>query len=255
MASSNGWFVGYAVWTWEKNAMEVTEEEIPKISILYQDDALIVINKPSGIAVHRGWDRDKYFAMTLTRDMIGQYVYPVHRLDKPTSGALIFLLESSLVAPLQTSFQEGDVQKHYITLTRGVAPEEGIFERQLRSKGKSEGPYVDAMTTFRRHFVFENRYSVVSAFPKTGRLHQIRRHFKQASLHLIGDVKYGKGEHNRIFRERFDLHRLALHALEITFPHPVSGEMIHIYAPPPDDIHMPFARMGVPEDIWKAQLG
>ena len=73
-----------------------------------------------------------------------------------------------------------------------------------------------AVTAFRRLAIFE-RYALVEARPRTGRRHQIRRHFKHLSHPLIGDVRYGKGEHNRLFRERFGLHRLALHALELAF--------------------------------------
>jgi tRNA pseudouridine65 synthase len=106
------------------------------------------------------------------------------------------------------------------------------------------GPRVPAVTEFRRLGVFE-RYAWMEVVPRTGRLHQIRRHFKHISHPLIGDVRYGKGEHNRLFRERFGLHRLALHALELAFAHPEDGQPVRIVAPVPEDLAGPLAAMGL----------
>ena len=134
---------------------------------------------------------------------------------------------------LQELFETGRIEKRYLALVRGITPEAGVIDHPLpRSR---EGPRVPAVTEYRRLATFE-RYSLVEAFPKTGRLHQIRRHFKHISHPLIGDVRYGKGEHNRYFRERFGLHRLALHAAELAFVHPTTGEKLRIDAPLPEEL-------------------
>jgi len=186
--------------------------------------------------------------MTLLRNALGRFVYPVHRLDRGTSGALLFTLSSEVARALQESFMAGRVEKRYLALVRGITPEEGIIDspvpRSPKSTRAAQGERVPATTEFRRLGTFE-RYSLVEAIPKTGRPHQIRRHLKHITHPLVGDVRYGKGEHNRLFRERFGLHRLALHAWRLTLPHPVSGEPLVITAPLPEDLRGPFGEMGL----------
>ena len=222
----------------------MTQTSDNELEVLYRDDDLVVINKPSGLLVHRGWDNDKVVAMTLIRDLVGHHVYPVHRLDRPTSGALIMALHKTAARALSTDFEHGRVAKAYLALVRGVTPERGIIDPPVPKKPKGER--VPAVTTYERQFTFE-RYSWVAAWPKTGRLHQIRRHLKHITHPLIGDVKYGKGEHNRLFRERFGLTRLALHASSIAWRHPRSGEACVISAPVPADLGDPLRAMGVPD--------
>lgn len=213
------------------------------LSILYRDDHLVVVDKPSGLLVHRGWARDPVVAMTLVRDQLGCWVYPVHRLDRGTSGALIFALDSAIARRLQEQLSAGTVEKRYLALVRGITPESGEIDHPVPTSPK--GPRAPALTSFTRLATFE-RYSLVEARPRSGRLHQIRRHFKHLSHPLIGDVRYGKGEHNRLFRERFGLHRLALHAVEIAFIHPVHGCPVRCRVPLPEDLAGPFRAMGLP---------
>ena len=196
--------------------------------------------------VHRGWDNDKVVAMTVVRDHVGQHVYPVHRLDRPTSGALIFALHQDAARVVSQEFEAGNVHKAYLALVRGITPESGVIDNPVPKK--PNGKRVPAVTEFRRLFEFE-RYSLVGAWPKTGRLHQIRRHLKHISHPLIGDSKYGKGEHNRFFREKFGLTRLGLHAATISFTHPQSGEKLTLHAPLPEDFARPLKTMGVPEAL------
>jgi len=217
------------------------------IEILFQDDDIVVVNKPSGILVHRGWDNDKVVAMTMTRDQLGKYVYPVHRLDRPTSGALLFALNKDCARRLCDDFSEGRIKKHYVALVRGITPAEGVIDNPVPKSPK--GKRVNALTAYKRLYAFE-RYSLVSAFPRTGRLHQIRRHLKHINHPLIGDVTYGKGEHNRAFRERFGLHRLALHAVSLSFAHPNHGRKLMVKAGFPDDLVKPFCEMGIPPEIY-----
>jgi tRNA pseudouridine65 synthase len=217
----------------------------PTVSILYRDDHLVVVNKPSGMVVHRGWAQDRVVALTAVRDLLNRRVFPVHRLDRGTSGALLFALDPGAARGLQEAFAAGAVEKRYLALVRGVVPEEGVIDHPLPREGDRAGaPRAPAVTRFRRLGVFE-RYSLVEAVPETGRQHQIRRHFKHLSHPLIGDVQFGKGEHNRLFRERFGLHRLALHALEIGFPHPAQGGRVRVRAPLPEDLAGPLAAMGL----------
>ena len=221
------------------------------IEVLHVDEDLAVVHKASGLLVHRGWGSDSVVAMTLLRDHLGRYVYPVHRLDRSTSGVLVFALSSEGARALQEQFEGGTVQKRYLALVRGHTPEEGTIDHPLaRDKDSERRP---AVTDFRRLGTFE-RYSLVEARPRTGRLHQIRRHFKHISHHLIGDVRYGKGEHNRYFRERFGLHRLALHALSIAFEHPRSGENLCFRAGPPKDLAEPLEAMGFDSAFFRSEV-
>ncbi len=214
----------------------------PEIPLLYRDGFLLAVNKPSGIAVHRGAAQDRIVALQTVRDLIGRHVHAVHRLDRSTSGALLFALDPGTAREMQERFAASEVVKRYLALVRGLPPEEGVIDHPIpRAPG---GPRVAAVTEFRRLAVFE-RYALVEARPLTGRLHQIRRHFKHLSHPLIGDVRYGKGEHNRIFRERFGLYRLALHARELAFAHPETGERLRILAPVPEDLAGPLRAMGM----------
>jgi len=197
------------------------------MQILHCDDRIVIVAKPSGVAVHRGWADDDDALLQLVRDAIGAWVWPVHRLDRGASGAVAFALDAATAAFLGAAFMAGTIEKRYLALTRGHPPEELVIDHPIpRQLG---GERVPAVTEVRRLETF-GRYALVEARPRTGRLHQIRRHLKHISCPLIGDVRYGKGEHNRLFRERYDLHRLALHAVELTVPHPDGGS-IHATAP------------------------
>lgn len=213
------------------------------LPILYQDDDLVTVNKPSKLSAHRGWDRDGVYALNLMRAQLGRYVYLPHRLDRATSGAMIFALNKPAAAALGRAFREGLVRKYYLALVRGITPEHGVIDSPVPKSRK--GPRVEARTDFVRLGTFE-RYSLVQANPKTGRLHQIRRHLKHISHPLIGDVRYGKGEHNRLFRRRFGLDRLALHAVGLSFPHPAwPTQRVVIRAGLPEDFAGPLAAMGL----------
>jgi tRNA pseudouridine65 synthase len=201
--------------------------------LLYRDDALVIVNKPAGAVVHRGWARDGAIVMTMVRDAIGAWVYPIHRLDRAASGALAFALSPEDASRACAAFERGQVDKRYLAVVRGAPPASGVIDHPIpRSPG---GERADAVTEYRRLAQY-GRYAVVEARPRTGRLHQIRRHMKHIACPLIGDVRYGKGEHNRLFRTRYQLHRLALHATVLALPHPRSGEWLAVTAPLADDL-------------------
>lgn len=216
------------------------------VTILWQDSDYVAIDKPSGLAVHRGLCADPITALEKTRDTLGQWVYPVHRLDRATSGVLLFALSSEAASALQSQFEASAIKKRYWALVRGVAPEEGTIDHAIpRREG---GPRVDALTTFRRLWAGPH-VSLVEAFPQTGRFHQIRRHMKHINHPLIGDANYGKGALNRQYRDEFGLARLALHAVSVTFERPKTQEHIEISSVLPDDLKHSFLRIGVDPNI------
>jgi tRNA pseudouridine65 synthase len=212
------------------------------LEILYRDDDLVAVNKPSGMPVHRGWARDGVPALQVVRDQIGCHVYPVHRLDRATSGVLLFALSGEAAHLVQAQLEAHQVEKRYLALCRGCDPALVRVDHPLaKEEGAEPRP---AVTDFKLLGTFE-RYGLFEARPLTGRLHQIRRHLKHASHPIIGDTRYGKGEHNRLFRERFGFNRLALHASDLTLRQPRTGAPIHLHAPLPPELARLFDQLGL----------
>ncbi len=218
------------------------------MDVLYRDRSLVVVDKPSGVAVHRGWAADRVNAMTLARDAAGEWVYPVHRLDRGTSGVLVFALSSEIAARIAEGFRDARVEKRYVALVRGVPPEQGTIDSPVPRADKS-AERVPAVTHFRRLGVALDRFSLLELRPETGRLHQIRRHVKHISHPVMGDTRYGDGRENRRLRAEVGLHRLALHAASIAFSHPESGEPLRFAAPPPADLRDPLERLGLAREL------
>lgn len=220
-----------------------------QLEIIYQDKYFIAINKPSGLLVHKSMidPKEIYFAMKILRDQIGQWVYPLHRLDKPTSGVLLFALDKESANKLSEDFKNHNIQKSYIAIVRGYTEQYGTIDHALSVKlDKITDKYAvqkeaqSAITTYKTLYHTELpysvgryqsvRYSVVELFPQTGRKHQLRRHMKHISHHILGDTKYGRGEHNKLIRSKFACHRLLLHAKTLTFIHPYSKKEITLQA-------------------------
>ena len=218
------------------------------ITLLFVDEHVVVADKPSGLLVHRGWGDDDDVALFRVRDAVGEHVHPIHRLDRGTSGALLFARSREAASVLCRSFEAGSVEKRYLALVRGTPPAEGVIDYPLTRS--EDGPRVPAVTRFR--FVRRSpvdRCSLVLAAPATGRLHQIRRHLRHIHHPLIGDVTYGSGVINRHYRAAYDLHRLALHACRLGFDHPVTGVRIVVDAPVPDDLAAALERLDLVTDI------
>lgn len=225
--------------------------EFGELEVLYRDENYIAINKPSGLLVHRSFldKHETQFAMQMLRDQIGQHVFPVHRLDRPTSGILLFALSSEAARDINQLFIDGQISKRYLALVRGFAPESVFLDKPLKEElDKIADKFADqnkepqeAQTQFNcLHQAMlpipigkypTVRYSLVECFPKTGRKHQIRRHLKHLSLPIIGDVNHGDNQHNQFFREHFELRRLMLFATELNFVHPYTQQLINIKAP------------------------
>ena len=251
------------------NAAPQETEPREQLDILYQDDALVVVNKPSGLLVHRSMiDRhETRFAMQIVRDQVGQHVFPLHRLDKPTSGVLIFALSSEMAKKAGEQFQTGNTFKRYRAVVRGFAPEFGVIDHALKEdldkiadkKARQDKPAQEALTEFKCLATVElpiaierypqSRYSLIEAIPKTGRKHQIRRHMKHMSHPIIGDAKHGKGIHNRYFGKHFKAGRLLLHCSEMRLEHPLSGELLTFKAPMDETFIQLFQRFGWSEFI------
>lgn len=224
----------------------------PQLPLLWHDAHLVVVNKPSGLAVHQGWAREPHTVVSALREQLGQHWSPVHRLDRATSGALLLAREPETIRRLQLQFDASTVVKNYLALVRGITPECGLIDHAIAKSKEHEKR--EARTAFRRVGTFE-RYSVVLARPLTGRLHQIRRHLKFISHPLIGDTKYGKGEHNRLFRERFGMHRLVLHACHLQFTHPYDdASTICCRAPLPDDLAV-IQQIGLLQEVSEVLAG
>jgi tRNA pseudouridine65 synthase len=216
-----------------------------ELEVLFVDAHLIVVNKPSGLLVHRGWANDDDVAMFRVRDMLGAHVYPVHRLDRGTSGALCFARSREAAAALCDSFESRHVDKRYLALVRGEPAPSGTIDHPIPKS--VDGPRVPAVTRYQlvaRSTV--DRCSLVLAIPETGRGHQVRRHLRHLGHPLVGDVNYGRGEINRRYRAEYGLHRLALHALDLAFEHPVTRAPVAVTARMPDDLGLPLERLALP---------
>ena len=244
-------------------------QESEPLRILYRDAHLVAMYKPSGMLVHpTKVDRhEQRIALPLLRDQIGQHLYPVHRLDKPTSGVLVFALDPDTARELANAFQAHKVRKDYLAVVRGWPPLGGIIDQPLaprdpdsRKRKRRKAPQ-SAMTLYHRLACTSipisvdgrythTRYSLVRLRPITGRRHQLRRHLKSRNHPLIGDVNYGKGIHNRFFREQYGLNRLMLCAVSLQFEHPVTGEALRIRAAPDEDFTTVAEAVGLPLGEW-----
>jgi tRNA pseudouridine65 synthase len=212
------------------------------LDILYQDEYLIAINKPCGLLVHRTSiaEENEVFALQLLRDQVGRKLFPVHRIDRPTSGVLIFAFSPEVARQLNDQLVNGESHKKYVALVRGWFPEEMICERQVKN---DRGNLQEAITRFVPVKQLElplatdryptARFSVVEAYPLTGRWHQIRQHLAQLRHYIINDRVHGDGKQNRIFTEQLDIREMFLHARSLRLQHPVLSSELTIEAPFP----------------------
>lgn len=236
------------------------------LEILYRDEHLVAIHKPSGLLVHRS-EIDRHetrFAVQLLRDQIGRRVWAAHRLDKGTSGVLLFALDPGTAGWLGRQFEAGEVAKTYLAVVRGHPPDAGTIDHLLRRQQDDYEFAGDAasvaaqpaLTHYRRLAVAElphrvdryptSRYALLEIEPKTGRRHQIRRHLKHIAHPIIGDATYGKGRHNRLFAELFGSRRLLLACSRLAVRHPQGG-WLAVAAPPATDFAAVTTALGWPE--------
>ena len=222
----------------------------PTIDVLFVDEHIVVVNKPCGLLVHRGWDNDDDVALFRVRDAVGAHVYPVHRLDRGTSGALLFARSAETAATLGIDITAHRLERRYLALVRGRPPAAGVIDHPIPKDEAKGAARVPAVTHFR--VVAQSavdRCSLVEAIPRTGRLHQIRRHLRHLNHPLVGDVNYGSGEINRHYRATYNLRRLALHAHFLALDHPVCGGRMVVRAPMGDDLALALAALGLPTHV------
>lgn len=229
-----------------------------ELDLCHRSERVVVVNKPSGMLVHRGWAQDDVVLVDLLHAQLGQRVWPIHRLDRGTSGAVLFALDAEAARSLSQRFEAGEVRKRYLALVRGhPAAGEHLIDYSLRRVDHKSKERQEAQTRVRvlDTTVLEGGprgglYALMEAEPLTGRTHQIRRHLKHVAHPIIGDVRYGKGEHNRFFRAQYGLHRLALHALKLRLEGP-EGETLEVTAPLPREFDEALRAMSlnVPKDL------
>ena len=218
------------------------------LEILFQDEYLVAINKPHGLLVHRSKIANdaNEFAVQILRDQIKQVVHPVHRLDRKTSGILLFGLSSEINSIMQQQFMNREVTKKYLAFVRGHIEEVGTIDYPLK---KEDGTEQEAVTHFkllkRGELPFpsgkfnSSRYSFIELNPETGRMHQIRRHLAHVFHPIIGDRPHGCNKQNKLFLERLNMNTMLLHASELSFTHPITKDKIELKAP----IHSEFQRV------------
>ena len=212
------------------------------LEILFEDEYHIAINKPSGLLVHRTSiaAEETVFALQMLRDQIGQHVYPVHRLDRPTSGVLLFSKKEEVLPLLKEQFADRSVQKTYLAIVRGIPLiKSDLIDHPLTSERSNK--LQEAQTHYRiiaeSEIPFDttgryptSRYSLLELKPETGRTHQLRRHLAHIRHYILGDKKHGDNKQNQFFEKQFGMENLLLHARRLEFKHPVSNETISILA-------------------------
>ncbi|AUH01802.1 tRNA pseudouridine(65) synthase TruC [Pectobacteriaceae bacterium CE70] len=239
------------------------------LEIIYQDEYLVAVNKPSGWLVHRSWlDRkEKVVVMQTVRDQIGQHVFTVHRLDRPTSGLLLLALSSEVARKLSVQFEQHQIQKTYHAVVRGYVFDSGVIDYALTEEldkiadkyaNLDKGPQ-PAVSHYQALAQAEmpvaigryptSRYSLVELKPETGRKHQLRRHMSHIRHPIIGDSAHGDLRQNRGMETHFSCGRLMLHASRLTLPHPVSGDMLTFEARWDDPWQGVMAQLG-----WQGNL-
>lgn len=224
-------------------------ETTDRLPLLFRDDHLVAVDKPAGVLVHRtGLDAgETRFVLQMLRDQLGQPVWPVHRLDKGTSGVLLFALDAHSASTLGQGFQQDEgLDKTYLAVVRGWPPAEGLIDHPLRRMPDDQRPGREdiqaAQTRWRTLARHElplpygrfpaTRTALVELHPLTGRRHQLRRHMKHIAHPIIGDATHGKGPLNRALADWLGTRRLWLHASALTLRHPVTGKLLHLQAPP-----------------------
>lgn len=210
-----------------------------ELEIVYQDDYLVAINKPHGLLVHRtklANEADE-FALQMLRDQIQKHVYPVHRIDRKTGGVLLFALDDDIHKAMQQSFSDKQINKKYLAIVRGYTEDEGTIDYPLK---REDGPTQQATTKYVTLNKVEldiplgmhqtSRYSLLEVYPLTGRFHQIRKHLAHIHHPIICDRPHGCNKQNKMFKEKFGLMTMMLHASELDFKHPVTNKTMAVRA-------------------------
>ncbi|WP_339864965.1 pseudouridine synthase [uncultured Algoriphagus sp.] len=226
------------------------------LDILFEDEYLIAINKPAGLLVHRTSiaAEETIFALQMLRDQIGQHVYPVHRLDRPTSGVLLFSKKEEILPILKEQFADRSVQKTYLAIVRGIPTiKSDLIDHPLTSERSNK--LQEAQTHYNvlaeAEIPFDttgryptSRYALLELKPETGRTHQLRRHLAHIRHYILGDKKHGDNKQNQFFEKQFRMMNLLLHARKLEFTHPVTKDRISVVAELPTHFQKTITDLG-----------
>ena len=231
------------------------------IEVVYADAELVAVNKPAGLLVHRSKiaDDETDFLLDRIKQQVGANLYLAHRLDRATSGVVLLAKSREIAGQLGKQFMARTVTKRYLAVVRGWPAPEGVIDYPLPDV-REHAPRKPALTRWRTLATAivpialgkypEQRYALVEAQPETGRYRQIRKHFHHVSHHLIGDTSHGRGDHNRLWRMHFGMHRLLLHAWRLELTHPLGGGALMLQAPLDETWQRVLARLG-----WQDAIG
>ena len=211
------------------------------LNILYEDDWLIAIDKPAGMLVHPGREPepDEHIALKSVRNYLDQYAYVVHRLDRPTSGVLVFTKDQETQSKLSILFQTWKVQKKYFAVVIGETEESAEVDLPVKRNDESEA--MPSLTKYTRKaltpagVLSDSSFSLLDVKPHTGRFHQIRRHLSWTGFPIVGDYLYGDIDTNNFNAEKTGVKRMMLMSYSLGFPHPQTGEYILIEAEMPPE--------------------
>ncbi|MDX5420704.1 MAG: pseudouridine synthase [Hymenobacteraceae bacterium] len=219
------------------------------LEIIFEDAHYVAINKPNGLLVHRTRiaEEKKEFALQMLRDQLGYHLFTVHRLDRGTSGVLLFAKSAEAATPMVKAFEEKLTDKTYFSIVRGYTPDGATIDSPVRpDKDHRHRLPQEAVTHYTRLATVElpipvgryntARYSLVRVVPETGRMHQIRKHFAHIRHYIVGDKRHGDWRHNKMFLEELESPYLLLHAAELRFTHPFTSEQISLKAKMPDNM-------------------
>ncbi|MFI3247454.1 MAG: tRNA pseudouridine(65) synthase TruC [Ferrimonas sp.] len=240
------------------------------LTILYEDDDLVAVHKPSGLLVHRSWlaRKETEFAMQMTRDLVGCHVFTVHRLDRPTSGVLLFAKNAAVAHALSEQFAQHQVEKHYWALCRGFVEEGGELDYPLKQEldkiadkfAQQDKPPQEAITRY--HPIRKGQmpypvsryscayYTLMALEPITGRKHQLRRHMAHLRHPIVGDTSHGCRHQNQLFRDKFGMQRLWLICKRMAFVHPVTQQRIEIETELEAEWYQPLMAMAWPIESY-----
>jgi len=212
------------------------------IDIVFDDAAVLAVNKPAGLLVHRSSIAadESDFLLERLQAQVGTPLFLAHRLDRATSGVVLLAKSRVVAAELGRQFMQRSVVKRYLAVVRGWPDAAGLIDYPLPDV-RERSPRKAALTRWRTLATAtvpialgkysEQRYALIEAQPETGRYRQIRKHLHHVSHHLVGDTSHGRGDHNRLWRMHFGMHRMLLHAWQLELLHPVSGAALTLCAP------------------------
>jgi tRNA pseudouridine65 synthase len=223
------------------------------LEIVYEDPYLIAVNKPHGLFVHRtvlDYTATE-FALQMVRDMVGNHVYSIHRLDRKTAGVLLFAKDKAIQSQLAKMFIQKEIDKKYLAIVRGYTPDLGTIEYPLVTEdGKIQDAITHYTTISRTEIPFSSgkfatsRYSLIEVNPETGRMHQIRRHMSHIFHPIIADRPHGCNKQNRFFIQQYKMDTMMLHASRLTFTHPINLNRTELCAKTHDEFNRMISTLG-----------